>query len=430
MKQKTTRSALALLVAVLLCIGMNTAAFLIDTPAMRENAAQSLEMYKWEGASPELAGGYKSAQLDNFTAALIVKTAAYTGPQTLLEKTLGGYRTEMPAAEGDGWAAFCTYADGSEAPDGGLSYSRYWHGYTLPLRILLCFFSASGIQMLLYYAQTVLAMLVFALCLKRCPAILPGLVTAFFLLMPAATGLCLQYAPVTLIALTGCLVLLLLDKQIDRLFGMPAFFALIGLVTNYFDLLTFPLVALGFPLAVRMALQMTNNTVSVKQLFFELLFCGVAFGAGYAGMWAFKWLLTGLCFGMDRLLGIFSQAALRVSAESGGQTHERAAAVMLNLDVLADKPAYLAIEATAFCASAAVPVCRIVRTLRHGAPFRVDWRATLYMLLFLVPIAWYVVMANHSIDHTYFTYRNITVSLLAQCAMISHIAAPVSEERK
>ena len=422
MKQKLFRSALALLFVVIVCIGMNAAAFLIDTPSMRENAAQSLTVYKWEGASPELAGGYRSAQLDNFTAALIVKTAAYTGEQGLLDKALGGYRAELPAGEDeDGWAAFCTYVSGSDVPDGGLSYSRYWHGYTLPMRILLCFFSASGIQMLLYYVQTALAMLVFALCMKRCPAILPGLVTAFFLLMPAATGLCLQYMPVTLLALLGCLVLLLADRPIERLFGMPAFFALLGLLTNYFDLLTFPLVALGFPLAVRMALQLKDNTDG-KTMFTQLFLCGVCFGAGYAGMWAFKWLLTGLCFGMERLLGIFSQAALRVSAESGGQTHSRAAAVLQNLAVITDKPAYLAISLLAFAASAAVAVYHAVRALCQQKTLALDLRAGLYLLLMLVPVAWYIVMANHSIDHTYFTYRNISVSFLALFAAISHSA--------
>ena len=428
MKQKAIRSALALVFAVLLCIGMNAAAFLIDTPAMRENAQKSLTTILYEGATPEIAGGYQSARLDNFTAALIIKTAAYTSDYPLLHKALGGYRAEAPAGE-DGWAAFCTYLPGSEDPTGGLSYSRYWHGYTLPVRLLLCIMNASGIQMLFYYLETALAMLVFALAYKRCPAILPGLVTAFFLLMPAAAGLCLQYVPVTMLALLGCLALLLWDEHIDRLFGMPAFFALLGLATNYFDLLTFPLVALGFPLAVRMSLRMQDHRATGKQLFVELFLCGVCFGAGYAGMWALKWLLTGLCFGMERLFGIFSQAALRVSSESSGQNYSRFEAITRNLSALTDKPAYLLIMMTALAASLCVPVWRAATSLRSGAAIRMDGRAPQFMLLFLVPLAWYVVMANHSIDHTYFTYRNITVTFLALSACLSHIIVPGSKER-
>jgi len=429
MRQKAIRTFLALLLTVLLCIAMNAAAFLIDTPAMRENAAKSLTTIMYEGATPELAGGYQSARLDNFTAALIIKTAAYTGDHPLLYKALGGYRAEASIEDGDGWAAFCTYLPGSEDPTGGLSYSRYWHGYTLPIRLLLCIMNASGIQMLFYYLETALAMLVFALAYRRCPAILPGFVTAFFLLMPAVSGLCLQYVPVTTIALCGCLALLLGDSWLDRTFGMPAFFALLGLLTNYFDLLTFPLVALGFPLAVRMSLRLGDRHTTGKALFAELFLCGVCFGIGYAGMWALKWLLTGLCFGMERLFGIFSQAALRVSSESSGQSYSRIEAIVRNLGVLTDKPAYLLIMLAALFASACVPLARIARAWRSSTKIRIDLRALLFLLLFLVPPAWYVVMANHSIDHTYFTYRNITVSYLALCALLAHSAAPGSGEQ-
>ena len=73
---KALRAALLLLAAVLLAIACNTAAFLIDTPALRENAAQAAAMLGEQQAVPELVGGFKSAQLDNYTSVLIVKTAA------------------------------------------------------------------------------------------------------------------------------------------------------------------------------------------------------------------------------------------------------------------------------------------------------------------------------------------------------------------
>ena len=109
--RRGVRAALAILVTVLLCIAMNAAAFLIDTDTMRENAAQGVALLGREGGTPQLIGGFKSTQLDNFTAILILKTAAYTGPETLLEKTFGGLRTELVPGEGQSeWSAFATYA--------------------------------------------------------------------------------------------------------------------------------------------------------------------------------------------------------------------------------------------------------------------------------------------------------------------------------
>ena len=104
-----------------------------------------------------------------------------------------------------------------------------------------------------------LAFIVFSETARRAPGALPGLIASWFLLMPVVCGICLQYVPVTLLALCACLALLRADGAIERAIGLPAFFALTGLLTNYFDLLTFPLVTLGFPLALLLALRMERG---------------------------------------------------------------------------------------------------------------------------------------------------------------------------
>ena len=122
MKRPAIRAALALLLTVLLCAGANIAAFFIDTQTMRSNAAQGVAMLGEQGGIPQLIGGFKAAQLDNYTSVLILKTAAYTGEETLMQRAFGGTRTDMPTAEGQSaWEAYCTYADGSLSPTGGLA---------------------------------------------------------------------------------------------------------------------------------------------------------------------------------------------------------------------------------------------------------------------------------------------------------------------
>ena len=168
MNRPAIRAALALLLTVLLCAGANIAACFIDTQQMRQNAAQGVTMLGEQGGIPQLIGGFKAAQLDNYTSVLILKTAAYTGEETLMQRAFGGTRTDMPAAEGQStWEAYCTYADGSLSPTGGLTYSRYWHGYTLPLRILLCVMNVSNIQMFLLAVQICLFALVLVLLHHR-----------------------------------------------------------------------------------------------------------------------------------------------------------------------------------------------------------------------------------------------------------------------
>ena len=62
LKIKPVRGALALLLAVSLCLAMSLTAFLIDTPAMREHAEQAVDLLGYESASPEIVGGRADSQ--------------------------------------------------------------------------------------------------------------------------------------------------------------------------------------------------------------------------------------------------------------------------------------------------------------------------------------------------------------------------------
>ena len=414
---KLTRALLSILFAALLCLILNAAAFTLNSDDMQKNAAQGLAMLAQEGASPELVGGFSSARLDNFTAALMVKTAAHTGSESLLRKTLGGLRVDMPIPAGtgmeEGWQLFCRYASSDDITNGSRTYSRYWHGYLFPLRLLLSVFTLANIQMLLYYAQMALLFAVVIGCAKRAPAVLPGLLTAFFLLMPAATGVCLQYMPVTLTALAACCLVLYADKPIASAIGMPGFFALMGLVTNFLDLLTFPLLSLGFPLALYMAARIEEDGADWKALFTELFFCGLCWGLGYGGMWAFKWALTGLCFGGSAIADILGQAAIRVSSATNGEAYSRFEGLARCLNVLFAKPAYLALMLLTAAAALVTMACRARTLVKDGQHVALDPRALLLLLLAAVPLCWTVVLANHCYDHFYFTYRILTVSVLS-----------------
>ena len=415
---KGLRAALALAAAALLAVACNAAAFLIDTPAMRENAAQAAAMLGEQQAVPELVGGFKSTQLDNFTAVLILKTAAYTGPETLAQKALGGFRRDVPAGEGQsGWDAFCVYADESVEPAYGLNYSRYWHGYTLPLRLLLCVLNLSNIQTLLLFAQLALLAWVVALMARRSLSpLIPAFFTAWFLLSPTALGVCVQYAPVSLVTLLACALLLAGDERISRAVGLPAFFALTGMAVSYLDLLTFPLVSLGFPLVLLLALRIRAGADS-RRVWGEALACCAAWAAGWGGMWAFKWLLNAAVFGAGYVWGdIFGQTMLRLSADSNGMAISRLDGLTRCADVVLSKRAYLLLLAGA----AAVSLLSGLAARRH-APLAESRGSLAGVAALLVPavfcVLWFVALANHTYQHYYYAYRTLAATAFALLAL-------------
>jgi len=55
---------------------------------------------------------------------------------------------------------------------------------------------------------------------------------------------------------------------------------------------------------------------------------------------------------------------------------------------------------------------------------RANYRALALVIPALVPVMWYIVMANHSIDHTYFTYRSAAAMVLAGYALVVYLLSP------
>lgn len=406
MTKKILRASAAVCITILLCVLCNFAAFLIDTDEMREHTWQGCLMLGEQQGIPQMIGGFSSAQMDNFTSVLILKTAGYVGNETLVQKALAGYRVDMPAEPGQSeWDAFCNYEFGQNSPTGGLSYSRYWHGYTLPLRLLLCILDTANIQMLLYFAQ--LALFAFVLMLmNRCglARLIPGFFLAYFLLMPFSSSICLQYVPVTMLMLLACAAVLLWDQKISMCIGMPAFFILLGVLTNYFDLLTFPLVSLGFPLCLLLALRQKTDD-SFLRLFLLTAACGVGWALGYAGMWTLKWLLVDMISEYSTIWGLMTQMFLRTS--SSGEL-SRIGVVMRNLNIILAKPSYLLLIA-------GTGVITMIPAAKALIKRKVclDTRALMLLIVAIVPFVWYMVMANHSFDHTYYTYRNVSMSIMA-----------------
>ena len=419
--KRLKRSLLSLLLLVALCVACSFASALIDTPRMRENAAESCALLCEEGATPELAGGFKSSQADNFTAVLILKTAAYTGGETLLQRAFGGFRTDLPAGEGeDAWEAFCTYADGRMSSTGGLSYSRYWHGYILPLRILLCFFSYSNIRMLLYALQTALFALVLILADRRALApLVPGFIAAFLLTMPAVTGLCIQFVPVSLLSLGGSAFLLSAGGKPDAP-SRPLCFAALGILTAWLDLLTAPTLTLSLPLVFTLAMALRERGTSSGILRLALGCCA-GWGLGYAGMWAFKWVLNGLVFGPGYTAGVFSQIALRLSGQSGGVSFSRLEAFRRNASILFGKPAYLALLAAAV-------LCSIAFALRGRR--RPERRALVLLIPGAAALLWMLMTPNHIWDHAYYTCRNLAGFVFSALACLGCAAGSDSRTQR
>ena len=70
----------------------------------------------------------------------------------------------------------------------------------------------------------------------------------------------------------------------------PEFFLIVGILTSYFDFLTYPVVTLGIPLCCYFLLESDRLWNNIKRL----TGFSVSWAIGYAGMCAAKWVIADL----------------------------------------------------------------------------------------------------------------------------------------
>jgi hypothetical protein len=286
-----------------------------------------------------------------------------------------------------------------------INYTRYWHGWQLFLRPLLLFANLSTIRFLLMVLELTLTLLVTArLCRRDVLAGLPLL--AFWLsLYPPALFFSLQYGSVYCVTLLGCLGLLYGKEKHPALL-----FELLGIAAAYFDFLSYPLVALGVPLALYLSLTAGSERRLAPRAGDALGLC-FCWGFGYAFMWAGKWLLTSLLTGIDAVGDSLSSAAYRIAGQTGEERITALTAIGRNLRFFAYKGLLLSLALLA-----AAGLWLLLRRKRRGV-----CAADVLGLLgcALMPFVWYALLANHSQIHTFFTYRELGVTVFALFSLLT-----------
>ncbi len=314
-------------------------------------------------------------------------------------------------------------------------YSYYWHGYVSILRPLLLVFDYTEIRMLNGFGQLILLLLfAFLIGREKGAGYVLMLGTSYLLLNPSAMILSLQYAWVFYIAFSGAVVLVVKRDFFAACSRYLFFFIVIGMLTSYFDLLTYPLYTWGVPLIWWLVMvsgkdgaggeMVSGSSVSAiinqggggqktdqaKVYLGRVFFSGLAWIAGYAFMWVMKWTIATLVLKRNIFESAFYEVFYRLGAQEEGGTGigDRLNAVYANWKHYEYKIYAILLG------------CWLIgwlwRSLRKG--FAGSPRRYAYLLAGMSSVAWCLVLANHTQGHHFFTYRIMGVAVLAFLAMI------------
>lgn len=400
-----------------------TLVWCLPTEAIREHVAASAEERLDGTAEADSAlETYLAANRETFTDSIMVQYAFEKQEgKSAFEQAMWAWHSDL--TDGTVWeaeASLKAVLAGTDTSQMYLrEYSRYWHGYLVYLKPLLLLFTWNGV---LRFQTAVQLALFAALCIlavrRRHPEIAVCVCTGALFMKTVLESASLTMGVCLTITLAALVFLLAREWWLTERRLWPEFFLCIGIATSYFDFLTYPLVTLGFPLCAALMLRAGDG---LRQRLKMMVLCGVTWAAGYAGMWASKWVIADATLHTGTIRDAAWNVLGRTEAIGGSGLAARVIGgihtIALNLQEY-DWNGYVVL---ALLAGALLVCALIAAAVRRLSARRLAAAVLPYLLLALLPFVWFVLVQHHSALHARFTFRIVGIAAQACAACIWEI---------
>lgn len=412
------RAAAAFAVTLAVLFALLLAAYALPSALVRDHILRSVPTLQSEGLYPEYFG-FKLFQMDNYTDTIMLfeaATADEADPLTAM-MTNTAYNVDNFETLADDLEFYLekNLATGAERTDAPVltpfSYARYWHGYLIWLRPLLLVMPYSGVRVVQYLALFALLALVLTRLWRQCgprTAVWFGasqlLVAVFF--VPRQV----QFFTCFFLAYAGCAWVLDQKRGPKTAGDLCVGLVVLGVCTAFCDLLVTPILTLGLPVAVWLLGINQRLRAGVRQCA-PVVAGSLCWGVGYGGCWALKWVLASLLTGQNVIADAIHQAGVRTTADVWHGIELTWGNIFAYVyGTLADRGLFWPLVALAVLCVALFLLC-----LRGRAALL---RALPLGLTALMAPAWLALLRTHSIQHGWFTWRALGLTLFAGAAFV------------
>lgn len=368
-----------------------TLVYCIPTSWIQDNVEKSLAVMETEGERPMYAFYRHSAIVDNHTDMLMY--------ESLIQNR--------------------DYYNPIQASVSINQYPRYWHGYQVILRPLTVIFQVQELRylgMMLFYILFFWSAWLIGQKTKPINAMLYVVTIASAYLGAVAT--CFQYLT-TFFVLFVSLIVLLGRYDKEKTMHFMLYFFVVGMIENFFDFLTYPIITLGIPLIVLLWIRVRDVQANFKGNFMFMFKSSAIWGLGYALTWIAKWGITTVVLGVRYFWRTMSVVQYRLEG-SEDEPLDRLGTIRKNLK------AWMNVQD-----EGVISWSKIVLLILLAAIILVIWKKVkdiktigAYLpILFvaLYPYIWYLVMSNHSQIHYWYTYRAQLVALFGVLMFIASV---------
>lgn len=383
----------------------------LPTQLMFSNVKKSIPLYTQEGLYPNWTGRKDSALLDNFTDAIMLARVIYPVSKSKMKDAMlnpgYNYKNCNPVQS--------LIEQLNETKNFMMgNYPRYWHGYLVVLKPLTMFFDIANIRLLNMLLQMIIvAYLTSVLGSTYGKGYGLSLFLSYLLLNPVSLSMSFQYSSVFYVTSLVSVFLLNKIKICMRESNALYLFLISGILTAFFDLLTYPLASLGIPLVIFLiALNHNHKLKKLKTAVKCVIIPSVFWGIGYAGMYIGKWLLAWHLTGYNVVADALSQLTYRMShhtnVHEGNKIFGPIKTILNNFQVVFHEPIVIVLVIALLVSLWKLYKMTSSTKIHNYCNLRYS-----LSIVMLYPLFWYSVFCNHSFNHTWFTYRALSVFIFA-----------------
>lgn len=285
-------------------------------------------------------------------------------------------------------------------------YARYWHGYQVILRPLLEIFSYAQIKYLLMFVIFILfafTVVVLKQKLNTAIAFLFAVVSiaSFIILIPA----CMQFASVFVIMMSLIIAICKCYKPGEKSYLKWCYaFLIVGMITNFLDLLTAPIITLGVPLVVLLLINLKyheNNLI--KRNILTTILCSATWVIGYALTWLSKWVLASLVLKRNVITQSIEQIFFRIG---GNSEYPLNRSYMFRINFRAY---FGSLGSKSYVVLGIILIGFILLYIFFRKPIKNVIAVIPFLIIAVYPIVWMLVLSNHSQIHAFFVNRILMI---------------------
>ena len=236
--------------------------------------------------------------------------------------------------------------------------------------------------------------------------ILPLLIS-YGMLAPMVMWMNLEYSLGFYISMLSVLSIIVLYRKGELREKEHLVLLFAGICTAYWDVLTYPMAALGLPLVAAFCL---DSDRKIRDALFRMIQLGFFWGLGYGLMWVSKWMIGTALTGQNVFEDGVSTFLLRTSEEAYGEVVTVGETIWDNAVYFFRTPVSLL-----FLAYLLVMVVLLIARKRNekGKAKSLGSALVPFVLIACIPFAWCAVTKNHASVHPWLASKGFIVSTMA-----------------